>query len=136
MSLSRAEQMTPEVAALLSLAMWPDPERIQAALARYASDPALQVWVWTLDGWPVSVAGLRRDGDSAEVLHLGTAVEVRNKGAGRSLLLGLLTELQLRELTAETDDGAVGFYQRCGFAGRVASSVGDRIRYHCTLSPT
>lgn len=135
MSLSRAGQMTPEVAALLSLAMWPDPERIQAALARYVADPALQFWVWTLEGRPISAVGLRLNGDSAEVLHLGTAAEARHTGAGRSLLLGLTTRLQLREVTAETDDSAVGFYRRCGFAVREAPSTGDRIRYHCTLSP-
>ena len=32
-----------DAAALLALAMWPDPARIRAALDRYASDPELQV---------------------------------------------------------------------------------------------
>ncbi len=135
MSLARAAQMTPEVAALLTPAMWPDPERIQAALARYADDPGRQVWIWTDGGTVLCAAGLRLHDQRAELLHIGTAPKARGQGAGRSLILGLMNELQLRALTAETDDGAVGFYRRCGFAVRVAASTGERVRFHCTLSP-
>ena len=59
MKLARGTAVAPEVADLLALAMWPDPERVQARLERYIGDPALQVWVWMDEGQPRCAAGLR-----------------------------------------------------------------------------
>lgn len=135
MSLSRLQQMTPEASALLALAMWPDPARIAAALERYADNPERQVWTWTDNDRVLCAAGVEVQAGRAELLHIGTAPRARGQGAGRSLLLALMVELQLQELRAETDDGAVGFYRRCGFAVSGAAPRGGAVRYHCTLSP-
>ena len=123
-----------DAAALLTLAMWPDPTRIRAALDRYASDPELQVWEWQVERRTVCAAGLRVKGQSAEILHIGTRANSRQKGHARNLLLAAAERLNLSRLDAETDDGAVEFYRRAGFGIRETAGRGGTVRYHCTLS--
>ena len=126
--------VTEDAAALLTLAMWPDPARIRAALGRYASDPQLQVWGWQVAGQTVCAAGLQVEGQSAEILHIGTRANSRQKGHARNLLLAAAARLNLSRLDAETDDGAAPFYRRAGFDVRETAGRGGTVRYHCTLS--
>ena len=167
--------VTEDAAALLTLAMWPDPARIRAALGRYASDPELQVWGWQVERRTVCAAGLRViripddqlyivipltpwiegrksvsmskpliidnyltgiriKGQSAEILHIGTRADSRQKGHARNLLLAAAARLNLSRLDAETDDGAAPFYRRAGFDVRETAGRGGTVRYHCTLS--
>ena len=126
--------VTEDAAALLTLAMWPDPARIRAALGRYASDPELQVWGWQVERRTVCAAGLRVKGQSAEILHIGTRADSRQKGHARNLLLAAAERLNLSRLDAETDDGAAPFYRRAGFDVRETAGRGGTVRYHCTLS--
>ena len=123
-----------DATALLALAMWPDPARIQAALGRYASDPELQVWGWQVEGQTVCAAGLRVAGQSAEILHIGTRADSRRKGHARNLLLAVAERLTLSQLEAETDDDSVKFYRRAGFGVQETAGRGGHVRYHCTLS--
>jgi ribosomal protein S18 acetylase RimI-like enzyme len=129
----RIAVLTPEVRELLALAMFPDPQRIAAALERYASDPQWQVWVWETNGRSVCAVGVKVSGAVAEVLHIGTGPRGRGQGAGRALLSGLMTELSLERLEAETDDEAVGFYRRTGFSAEQTEHRGGHVRYRCVL---
>ena len=123
-----------ETAALLALAMWPGAARIQAALGRYASDPELQVWGWQVAGQTVCAAGLRVTEQSAEIVHIGTRADSRQKGHARNLLLAVAEQLSLFQLDAEADDGAVDFYRRAGFGVRETAGRGGHVRYRCTLT--
>ena len=123
-----------DAAVLLALAMWPDAARMQVALGRYASDPELQVWGWQVEGRTVCAAGLRVVEQSAEILHIGTRADSRQKGHARNLLLAVAERLNLTRLEAETDDGAVEFYIQAGFRVQETAGRGGIARYHCTLS--
>ncbi len=132
-ALQRVTTLEPDVADLLLLAMFPDPERVRAALGRYASDPNLQVWVWQVGEKPVCAAGVRVTGGAAEILHLGTRPDTRREGHALRLLLGLMEHLCLTRLEAETDDEAVGFYRKTGFNIEDTEGRGGNLRYRCTL---
>ena len=132
--LCREKTLTPEIEALLTLAMSPKPERIRAALDAYASDPTRQVWSWTAGGQVRCAAGLQVQGEAAEVLHIGTRLDARGKGYGRSLLLALFAHLQLTSLEAETDSEAVGFYRRAGFQIQDAPPRFGTPRFRCRLT--
>jgi hypothetical protein len=63
------------------------------------------------------------DGDGlGTVDHLAVAAAVRGRGLGRRLLAALESgarSLGVRQLTLGSIDGAVGFYERCGYQGRL-----------------
>ncbi|WP_425147083.1 GNAT family N-acetyltransferase [Deinococcus sp.] len=133
MSLSRDRHLTPEIRALLTLAMSPHRERVRAALDAYASDAGLQVWSWEVAGQRMCAAGMRVQGAQAELLHLGTRLDARHSGYGRALLLALMTDLHLERLEAETDDEAIGFYRRAGFEVEETATRFGTPRYRCLL---
>ncbi|MHA0041745.1 GNAT family N-acetyltransferase [Deinococcus sp. PEB2-63] len=97
---------TPDTDALLTRAMSPDPQRIQAALHRYRTDPDWQLHTW----------------------------EVAGQGHARALLHALMGTLDLHSLTADTDDDAADFYRRSGFHVQEIPSPWDRRRSRCTLT--
>jgi ribosomal protein S18 acetylase RimI-like enzyme len=63
------------------------------------------------------------DGDGrGTVDHLAVAVGMRRRGLGRELLSALESgarSLHVRQLTLGSIEGAVGFYERCGYQGRL-----------------
>lgn len=61
-------------------------------------------------------------GGLGTVDHLAVAAAVRGRGLGRGLLSALESgarSLGVRQLTLGSVDGAVGFYERCGYQGRL-----------------
>jgi GNAT superfamily N-acetyltransferase len=68
------------------------------------------------------VLGHLDGGGQGTVDHLAVAAPVRGRGLGRALLSTLESgadSLGVRELTLGSVDGAVGFYERCGYQGRL-----------------
>jgi ribosomal protein S18 acetylase RimI-like enzyme len=83
---------------------------------------------------PMMLAGKRAEGIAGVVLghvdgdglgtvdHLGVAAAARGGGLGRGLLSALesgASGLGVRRLTLGSIEGAVGFYERCGYQGRL-----------------
>jgi GNAT superfamily N-acetyltransferase len=84
--------------------------------------------------WPMMLAATRGeeiggvvfghvDGDGlGTVDHLAVAAAARGEGVGRGLLAALESGargLGVRRLTLGSIEGAVGFYERCGYRGRL-----------------
>ncbi|WP_051517308.1 GNAT family N-acetyltransferase [Deinococcus phoenicis] len=132
--LTEPDALTPELGALLARAMFPDPARIRRTLESYRSDPERRIFAWTLEGRPVSAAGLRPHGQEVEVLHLGTAPGQEGRGYARALLHALAEHLKAARVVAETDEDAVGFYRRAGFMVTPIPSRWGRARFGCTLT--
>lgn len=132
--LTEANTLTTEVEALLIRAMFPDPERIRRKLEDYRSEPGRQVFVWSVDGRPVSAAGVREVREAAEILHLGTAPGEEGRGYARALLHAVAAHLNAAKLLAETDDDAAAFYRRAGFEITPAPPRGGRPRYRAVLT--
>jgi len=132
--LQPAPSLTPEIAALLARAMFPDLARITRTLETYRTDPARRVFIWEVNGEPVRAVGLVVNETSAEVLHIGTRSESTGNGHGRQLLFAAADHLYLWQLTAETDDDSVEFYRRCGFRVYETQPRAERRRFRCGLS--
>lgn len=109
------------------------PERLEEARTQYGSG------AWTFLGWEeageiVACAGAEAHGPRSIGIH-SIAVEPawRNRGLGRALLDALAERAEATRIVAETDDDAVGFYRRCGFAVEHALPKFGRARYWCVL---
>ncbi len=102
----------------------PTDAMIDAILTQQYGHPGAVLIALYVGGPCVAVAGIRHSGaGSAQLMHIAVAPACRGKGFGRMLLERLIEEQDLRELTAETDDGAVGFYRKCGFT---IQSLGEK----------
>ncbi|WP_291425708.1 GNAT family N-acetyltransferase [Deinococcus sp.] len=155
------QPLTPEAEALLSRAMYPDPERIGQTLGRYRHDPELRVYglyisygllepgrfgcnpsrrqpqgtqlTQAVPGRLACAAGVRLDGRQGELLHIGTAPELAGRGYGRRLIHELMNQLGLERLQAQTDHQAAGFYRKAGFQVQPTETSWGR-RYLCWLN--
>lgn len=86
------------------------------------------------DGSALGIIGFKKEGASAEILHVAVDEHKRNCGIGQAMIDELLQLENLTELIAETDPDAVGFYRRYGFE---IQSLGEKYpgveRFHCRL---
>ncbi len=89
------------------------------------------------NGELVGFIGLRRGPPSAAVIrHLAVRRDHRGEGVARQAIRRICEIYQFREVSAETDRDAVGFYRRVGFA---VESLGEKYpgteRFLCRLAP-
>ena len=80
------------------------------------------------------IAGKWIDESVGEIIGIAVDPACRGKGIGAGLIAHAATQLKCRQLRAETDDDAVAFYRKCGFA---IESLGEKypgvVRYLCVL---
>ena len=92
---------------------------------------------WTFIGWQegeeiLACAGAEQlTGGTIGIRSIAVAPAWRHRGLGRTLLDSLAGRAGASMVVAETDDDAVGFYRRCGFAIEDAPPKFGRPRYWC-----
>jgi GNAT superfamily N-acetyltransferase len=100
--------------------------------------PALEVLGVERDGVVLAFAATASAPDSVTIEYIAVAQGERGRGLGGRLVHAIRARAARRPLRALTDDDAVDFYRRLGFA--VAPSATDarwpdRRRYECILAP-
>jgi ribosomal protein S18 acetylase RimI-like enzyme len=127
----------PDVRELLALALGaPTAEAVEQTANRYANHEDWLLFGVERDGRVAGLVGFELLSDRhARIHHIAVAPSYRRNGLARALVSDLVRRLELLLVSAETDDDAVGFYARCGFAiGVAAPRLGTR-RYECELRP-
>jgi N-acetylglutamate synthase-like GNAT family acetyltransferase len=106
-------------------------EALEEACAHYRSGE------WTFIGWQdaeeiLACAGAEKlSTRTIGIRSIAVVPEWRNRGLGRTLIDALAERTGAERVVAETDDDAVGFYRRCGFAVEDAPPKFGRARYWC-----
>ena len=72
---------------------------------------------------------------SATILDIAVYENARSRGIGTFLIDGLLRESNASQVLAETDDDAIGFYQKYGFKVADTKTIHDCKRYLCRYIP-
>jgi GNAT superfamily N-acetyltransferase len=126
----RGREDEPSVRSLLADAHG-TPDAVDRAVARYRSRE------WILVGWEeqddvIACAGVERDGGDIVVRSVAVLPARRRQGVGRELVNALVDVATARRLVAETDEDAVGFYRRCGFAVEEVEPKDGRARFRCS----
>jgi ribosomal protein S18 acetylase RimI-like enzyme len=107
------------------------PAALEEACAHYRSGE------WTFIGWQegheiLACAGAENLGSGTiGIRSIAVAPTWRDRGLGRALIDSLAERARAKRVVAETDDDAVGFYRRCGFAVEDAPPKSGRPRYWC-----
>ena len=72
-----------------------------------------------------------------EIIGIAVVLSARNKGIGSYMINQTVTDYGLISVYAETDNDAVGFYQKNGFSVTEFSEIYDGekvVRYKCELN--
>ena len=121
---------------VLSHSMYmPTEEKLNILADKYESDPAIHAFSCIENASVAGVIVLKHHiNRTFEIRSIAVAEASRGRGVGAKLIAHAIGELKCGELSAETDDDAVGFYRSCGFD---IVSLGEKypgvVRYLCTL---
>ena len=75
-------------------------------------------------------------GVAAEIIGIAVSDNARHKGIGKELIQSVIKSEEIERIKAQTDDGSIGFYRKCGFSEEktvVEYSDGPAVRYNCVL---
>ena len=114
----------------------PDEAKLLVVAEKYAADDRYKIAGYFSDGSLAACAGMDlSDPEKVVLQHLAVNPAHRGQGFGKKMILELMEQYQIKQLEAETDDDAVGFYRKCGFT---ISDLGEKYpgtkRYHCSLA--
>lgn len=122
---------------IISYSMYkPTEKKLIQFVARFESDKDIFAFAARESGLTIGAIVLRRLSQSDfEITNIAVLPEYRNKGVASSLISFCVGAFNCKRLKAETDDGAVLFYRKYGFA---VESLGEKypgfIRYLCVLN--
>lgn len=106
-------------------------------ISEYQSKKGTKSFTCILENEIVGIMILRLiDNESAELIGIAVKDKFHNKGIGNYMLKQVARNLKIQRIQAETDDDAVGFYRKVGFA--ISKEIkhysdGDIVRYNCVL---
>lgn len=124
-----------EILALMKPSVYdPTPERLKCRAEKYSADKNIFVYACKIDSVYAGIVVLKTENDTAEILDIAVKPEYRKHGIGRKLIDFIFNRFPVDTIIAETDDEAVGFYKKCGFAVTPVGEFCDTKRYFCKLS--
>ena len=111
----------------------PTPEKLKARAEKYIKRPNTHIYACRDGGKYIGIVVLEVVGTNATVLDIAVDEACRKQGIGSALLSFVFDKFNISELTAETDDDAVGFYKKFGLTVTEIQTVYDTKRYLCTF---
>lgn len=129
---------TNEVYSIFSACMYlPTWEKFCDKALEFLSDKSVHIFGYTENNCILGICVVKcKEEGTAEVKGIAVDLLSRNQGIGQKLIQHIYKKLQIKCLTAETDDDAVAFYRKCGFDIVKTTRNYEEInytRYVCTL---
>ena len=112
-------------------------EEYQQQIAEIAAKQTGAIFACRHEGQFAGIITLEKiSDDTAEIIGIAVKKEFQRSGIGKFMVRSAARVLKANRLSAETDDDAVGFYNRTGFLSTKFIrhfSDGDAVRYNCVL---
>ena len=124
----------PEVRRVRTLSMFqpPNPESVERVIERCRRE-SRQLWGFEENGRVLGVVEYEiREEKILYIAGIAVIEERRNQGLGRAMLAALCEKHNL-PIELETDDDAIGFYQKCNFTSEPFHQNGVQ-RWKCKLT--
>jgi ribosomal protein S18 acetylase RimI-like enzyme len=125
-----------ELLSILALSIYnPTEERLNNRAMTYMNNPSTAIYAIQEDDLFIGIIVLDiADREKIEILNIAVASYHQKAGVGSSLINNCIEKFHPKEIIAETDDDAVGFYRRFRFeVGDLGDKYGAGIRrYQCT----
>jgi|GEM_PF-149435 len=123
----------PAVRRIIAYAAFDDsPEGIAKIIKKYQSDPNLHFYAWVDNNEVLGICGYEVNNDKVEIHLISVDENARGRGIGGAMITAL-REKYCKDIEAETDADAVGFYRKCGFETIEFMHETRGKRYTCLL---
>ena len=109
----------------------PTPERLLSRAEKYQADDTVKVYAYSENGEYKGIIAFKIKEQTAEILGIAVKPEYQGKGIGSRLINYIFSQFAVNKVTAETDDDAIGFYKKYGFAVADINNKYDTKRYVC-----
>lgn len=109
----------------------PTPERLLSRAEKYQADDTVKVYAYSKNGEYKGIIAFKIKEQTAEILGIAVNPEYQGKGIGSRLINYIFSQFAVNKVTAETDDDAIGFYKKYGFAVADINNKCDTKRYVC-----
>ncbi len=109
----------------------PTPERLLSRAVKYKIDDKTKAYAYSGNGDYKGILVFRIEHKTAEILDIAVKPEHQGQGIGSKLIDFIFNSFNVDNVTAETDDDAIGFYKKYGFTIADTKVEFDAKRYVC-----
>ena len=122
----------PDILKLLAPSVFnPTEERLLNRAKKYQEDENFNIYAYKEDGRYKGIVIFKIINNSATILDIAVKPEHRGQGIGSKLIGFIFDSFNAQNITAETDDDAIGFYKKYGFSVVDTKVEFDTKRYVC-----
>ena len=109
----------------------PTPEKLLNRANKYMANESAQVYACLQDGKYIGIVVFEIKDKTATICDIAVNPEHRHSGIGSRLIDFIFSQFDITKIIAETDDDAVEFYKKYGFAVADTKIEFDTKRYTC-----
>lgn len=122
----------PNILRLLAPSVFnPTEERLLNRAKKYQEDESTNIYVYKEDGEYKAIVVFKIANNSAVILDIAVKPEYQGQGIGGKLIDFIFDQFEVDNITAETDDDAIGFYKKYGFTVADTKVEFNTKRYVC-----
>lgn len=122
----------PDILKLLAPSVFnPTEERLLNRAKKYQEDEETNVYVYKEDNEYKGIVVFEIFDSTVTILDIAVNPEHQGKGIGSKLIDFIFNSFNVNNITAETDDDAIGFYKKYGFTVAGTKVESDTKRYVC-----
>ncbi len=106
----------PDMSKLLAPSVYnPTQERLQNRAKKYQEDENTNIYAYKDNGEHKGIVIFKIANNSATILDIAVKPEYQGQGIGSKLIDFIFNSFNVNNITAETDNDAIGFYKKYGF---------------------
>ena len=122
----------PDILKLLAPSVFnPTEERLLNRAKKYQEDKSTNIYAYKHNGEYKGIVIFKIINNSATILDIAVKPEYQGQGIGSKLIDFIFDRFEVDNITAETDDDAIGFYKKYGFTVANTKVEFDTKRYVC-----
>ena len=122
----------PDILKLLTPSVFnPTEERLLNRAKKYQEDENTNIYAYKDNGEHKGIVIFKIANNSATILDIAVKPEHQGRGFGSKLIDFIFNSFNVDNVTAETDDDAIGFYKKYGFIVADTKVKFDTKRYTC-----
>lgn len=109
----------------------PTEERLLNRAKKYQEDENTNIYAYKDNGEHKGIVIFKIANNSATILDIAVKPDYQGQGIGSKLIDFIFNSFNVNNITAETDDDAIGFYKKYGFTVVDITVKFDAKRYTC-----